>query len=138
MFDGNQMGLMTWNDNHAELVVERSEFHHNRVASTYKDGDPVGHQIYVGSIGRFTLIDSYVHAGAHGHLVKTRARENRIVNNRLTDEARERRATSWSSRTAASLLCWGTSSSKVRTAKTGTLFHMVPKATLGRETSCIW
>jgi Right handed beta helix region len=87
VFDGNQMGLMTWNDNHAELVVERSEFHHNRVASTYKDGDPVGHQIYVGSIGRFTLIDSYVHAGAHGHLVKSRARENRIVNNRLTDEA---------------------------------------------------
>lgn len=87
VFDGNQMGLLTWNDERAELVIERSEFHHNLVGSTYIPGGAIGHQIYVGSIGRFTLIESYVHAGAHGHLVKTRARENRIVNNRLTDES---------------------------------------------------
>ena len=121
-----------------ELVVERSEFHHNRVASTYKDGDPVGHQIYVGSIGRFTLIDSYVHAGAHGHLV--RAAPERTGLSTIGSPTRpERRATSWSSRTAASLLCWGTSSSKVRTAKTRDIVsYGAEKATLGRETSCIW
>src|SRR5206468_3843077 len=35
---------------------------------------------------RFTLRDSYVHHGAFGHLVKSLARENRIENNRITDE----------------------------------------------------
>jgi hypothetical protein len=87
LFEHNQMGLLTWNSETAELVIEASEFRDNRVASTYSRGDWVGHQIYVGSIGRFTLRDSYVHRGAFGHLVKTRARENRIYYNRLTDEA---------------------------------------------------
>ena len=87
LFEGNQMGLLTWNDERAELTVERSEFRFNKAAPTYRPGDPIGHQIYVGSIGRFTLRDSYVHHGSFGHLVKSRARENHIVNNRLTDEA---------------------------------------------------
>jgi hypothetical protein len=86
LFDGNQMGLLTWNDEHSELVVEGSEFRGNTVAPTYRPGDPVGHQIYVGSIGRFSLRDSYIHQGAFGHLVKSRARENYIINNRITDE----------------------------------------------------
>ena len=87
LFDHNQMGLLTWNDERGELVIENSEFHDNRVASTYRVGDHIGHQIYVGAIGRFTLRQSYVHHGAFGHLVKSRARVNLIVNNRITDEA---------------------------------------------------
>lgn len=86
LFDDNQMGLLTWNDEHSELVVEGSEFRGNAVAPTYRPGDPIGHQIYVGSIGRFTLRESYVHQGAFGHLVKSRARENYVINNRITDE----------------------------------------------------
>jgi hypothetical protein len=85
LFEGNQMGLLTWNNERAELVIERSEFRHNAAAPTYKPGDPIGHQIYVGSIGRFTLRDSYIHDGAFGHLVKSRARENHISYNRITD-----------------------------------------------------
>jgi len=86
LFEWNQMGLLTWNNERAELVIERSEFRHNAAAQIYKPGDPIGHQIYVGSIGHFTLRDSYVHDGAFGHLVKSRARENHITYNRITDE----------------------------------------------------
>jgi hypothetical protein len=86
LFEGNEMGLLTWNDERASLIVEKSEFRNNAVASEYHVGDPIGHQIYVGTIGRFVLTGSYVHHGAFGHLVKSRARENRIFNNRITDE----------------------------------------------------
>jgi len=87
LFDGNQMGLLTWNNERASLIVEKSEFRNNAVADDYHRGDPIGHQIYVGTIAMFTLTDSYIHHGAFGHLVKSRAQENHIVNNRLTDEA---------------------------------------------------
>jgi len=87
LFERNEMGLLTWNSEVAELVVEASEFRDNGVSWTHQRGDPIGHQIYVGTIARFTLRESYVHAGAFGHLVKTRARENFIVNNRIADEA---------------------------------------------------
>jgi hypothetical protein len=86
LFEDNEMGLLTSNDPAAELVVERSEFRDNRVADHYTPGERIGHQIYVGAIGRFTLRDSYVHHGAFGHLVKSRARESFVLGNRLTDE----------------------------------------------------
>ena len=86
LFEHNEMGLLTWNSASAELEIERSEFRHNAVAQTYKPGDRIGHQIYVGTIGRFLIRESYVHHGAFGHLVKSRARENYIYNNRFTDE----------------------------------------------------
>jgi hypothetical protein len=87
LFERNEMGLLTWNSEAAELVIEASEFRDNAVSWTHRRGDPIGHQIYVGSIASFTLRESYVHGGAFGHLVKSRARENFIVNNRIADEA---------------------------------------------------
>lgn len=90
LFEKNQMGLLAWNDERAEVLIERSEFRDNAAAPTHRNGDPIGHQIYVGTIARFTLRDSYVHRGAYGHLVKSRARESRILNNRLTDEGEGR------------------------------------------------
>jgi len=87
LFERNEMGLLTWNSPSAELVVERCEFHHNAVRGGYQPGGRIGHQLYAGSIRRLTLRDSYIHAGAYGHLVKSRARENHILCNRLTDEA---------------------------------------------------
>jgi hypothetical protein len=86
LFERNEMGLLTWNNTMAELVIEASEFRDNAVAARYRPGDPIGHQIYVGSIARFTLRESYVHRGAFGHLVKSRARESHIIYNRITDE----------------------------------------------------
>jgi Right handed beta helix region len=86
LFERNEMGLLTWNSQGAELVVDQSEFRDNAVAVPYERGGPIGHQIYVGSVAKFTLRDSYVHDGSFGHLVKSRARENRVFNNRITDE----------------------------------------------------
>lgn len=87
VFERNEMGLLTWNSPSAELVVERCEFRYNAVRGPYQPGGRIGHQLYAGSIRRLTLRDSYFHAGAYGHLVKSRARENHILCNRLTDEA---------------------------------------------------
>jgi hypothetical protein len=77
------MGVLTWNNAAAELEIEASEFRHNASGPTVGS---LGHQIYVGSIRRFELHSSYVHHGAFGHLVKSRAAENHIYYNRLTDE----------------------------------------------------
>ena len=87
LFERNEMGLLTWNDPEAELVVEASEFRDNAVAGIHRSGDPIGHQLYVGSIARFEMRDSYIHRGSVGHLVKSRARENYIANNRIADES---------------------------------------------------
>jgi hypothetical protein len=86
-FLANEMGLLTWNEARGEVVVERCEFAYNGVVHDAGTTRPVGHQIYVGRIGRFELRESHVHHGRSGHLVKSRAREHWIVNNRLTDEA---------------------------------------------------
>ena len=80
-FVHNEMGLLTNNDAHAELIVESSEFAHN--------GRPDGHNhnLYVGSIASFSVTGSYFHHGSTGHLLKSRASQNRVMYNRLTDEA---------------------------------------------------
>lgn len=84
-FERNEIGLLTWNAPTSELEVEGSAFRDNVVTQEPLDIDP-GHQIYVGAIARFSLRASYVSHGANGHLVKSRARENRIFYNRITDE----------------------------------------------------
>lgn len=81
VFFDNQMGILTGNDGQAELTVEDSEFgHHHNAAG-------ISHAIYVGSIARFRLSGSWVHHVNRGHLVKSRARHNRIEYNRLSDES---------------------------------------------------
>lgn len=79
-FWGNQNGIMTASEPSAELVVEQSEFGYNG------GGDGLTHGLYIGAIGRFRLTGSYLHHGNVGHLVKSRARTNRIEYNRITDE----------------------------------------------------
>ena len=87
LFEHNQMGVLTWNDSRGELVIEGSEFRRQSgsldLSTRRSDRAPD----YVGTISRFTLRNSYVHHGAYGHLVKSRARENRIVNNWITDDS---------------------------------------------------
>ena len=88
-FTGHQMGLMTSNDPAAELRVERSEFFGNHRLDE-DDGTRPAHQLYVGRIARFELVESHVHDGSVGHLVKSRARMNVIAYNRIADGARGR------------------------------------------------
>jgi len=78
-FIDNQMGLLTGNDRASRLTIERCEF------SGPTDGDHWYHNLYVGLIDRLVVRDSWSHSARVGHLLKSRARENRIVRNRLVD-----------------------------------------------------
>jgi len=87
-FHHNEMGILTDDDEASEIVIERSEFAANAVAGDYQEGGSIGHNIYIGRVGRFELKFSYVHAGHIGHNVKTRAVESHILYNRIMDEAK--------------------------------------------------
>ncbi len=80
VFEDNENGILTSNDRASELQVENSEFAHNGA------GDGQSHNLYVGTIGRLTVTGSYFHHARAGHLLKSRAGENFIRYNRLTDE----------------------------------------------------
>ncbi|HNT39419.1 MAG TPA: hypothetical protein PKO45_09905 [Rubrivivax sp.] len=80
IFLDNEVGIISSNDESAELVVEDSEF---GLAPRIEGGLP--HLLYVGRIGRFTLRGSRFYSGFEGHLVKSRARESRITYNLIYD-----------------------------------------------------
>lgn len=78
-FFDNENGILTAGGD-STLEIENSEFGHNG------HGDGYSHGIYVGGIKLFKLTGSYLHHSKIGHLVKTRAAENHILYNRITDE----------------------------------------------------
>jgi hypothetical protein len=80
LFLDNEVGILSSNDERAELVVEDSEF---GLAPRVEGG--LHHLLYVGRIGRFTLTGSRFYSGFEGHLVKSRARESRIAYNLIHD-----------------------------------------------------
>jgi len=79
-FFDNECGILAGNVPDAELVVEDSEFGQ---APRVEGG--LHHLLYVGRIGKFTLRGSRFHSGFEGHLIKSRARENRIFYNLIHD-----------------------------------------------------
>jgi hypothetical protein len=78
----NENGLLTSNGHPdtSEILIEYSEFSNNG------DNKGYAHNIYIGRSKRFELRYSYSHDSIGGHLVKSRAGENLITYNRLTDE----------------------------------------------------
>jgi hypothetical protein len=80
-FYDNENSILTSNSHSAELIIENTEFHHNGA------GDGQSHNLYVGEIRRLTIIGSYSHHARTGHLLKSRAEENYVMYNRLTDES---------------------------------------------------
>ena len=80
VFTDNENGMLVGNDLSTILEIEDSEFGDNGA------GDGQSHNLYVGTIQRFVVQGSYFHHARVGHLLKTRARENFIYYNRLTDE----------------------------------------------------
>ena len=80
VFVDNENGILTGGDKTAELTIENSEFGNNGY------GDGLSHNLYVGSIAKLTVTGSYFHHAKVGHLLKSRAMENHIFYNRLTDE----------------------------------------------------
>ena len=81
LFEDNENGILTSGDAAAELEIEGSEFGNNG------SGDGFSHNLYVGTIRKLTVVGSYFHHARVGHLIKSRAAENHILYNRLTDEA---------------------------------------------------
>ena len=79
-FEDDENGLLTANSPESELVIEDSQF-----SRAPRDRGPLKHLLYVGRIGRLTLTGSRLHQGFEGHLVKSRARENRIAYNLIYD-----------------------------------------------------
>ena len=78
-FIDNENGILTGAGD-AELDIENSEFGNNGA------GDGRSHNIYVGALRRLRVTGSYFHHAIVGHLLKSRAAENHILYNRLTDE----------------------------------------------------
>lgn len=79
-FTNNENGILTSNQADAKLDIKNSEFGFNG------HGDGQSHNLYVGSIARLSVKGSYFHHARVGHLLKSRAAENHIFYNRLTDE----------------------------------------------------
>ncbi len=78
-FHDNQTGILV-GTNDGDLLIESSEFANNGT------GDGQTHNIYIGGVRSFTLRDSYSHHTRTGHNLKSRARENFVLYNRLMDE----------------------------------------------------
>lgn len=78
-FKDNENGILTAAGD-ATLEIENSEFGNNG------DGSGSTHNLYVGGIQMLKVTGSYFHHAKSGHLLKSRARENHIFYNRLTDE----------------------------------------------------
>ncbi|SMP56967.1 Right handed beta helix region [Noviherbaspirillum suwonense] len=78
-FRDNENGLLA-TDGDGVLEIENSEFGENG------DGSGSTHQLNVGSIRSLKVTGSYVHQARKGSLLRSRAAENHIFYNRLTDE----------------------------------------------------
>jgi hypothetical protein len=79
-FFDNEVGLMTGNDGLAEVVVVDSHF-----ADAPRVVGGLAHLLYAGRIASLSVSGSRFHRGFEGHLLKSRARETRIVANLLVD-----------------------------------------------------
>lgn len=79
-FLDNQNGILTANFGDAELRVEDSEF-----GQAPAPAPSLPHLLYVGRIARLTVVGSRFSGGREGHLLKSRARDNRILHNQLVD-----------------------------------------------------
>jgi len=80
-FHNNEDGILTGADTTSNILIEYTEFGYNGY------GDGYSHNMYIGGIHQFVLQHCYSHHALVGHLVKSRARTNYILYNRLTDEA---------------------------------------------------
>ncbi|MEP7188932.1 MAG: right-handed parallel beta-helix repeat-containing protein [Roseiflexaceae bacterium] len=80
-FHDNEEGILAGDNSSSDIVIEYSEFANNGF------GDGYTHNMYINKVRTFTLRYSYSHHADVGHTVKSRAFENRILYNRIMDEA---------------------------------------------------
>jgi hypothetical protein len=80
-FHHNQNGILGGEGASTDIVLENCEFHRNGA------GDGYSHNMYIGNGRSLTLKHCYVHDAYLGHEVKTRARTNYILYNRISNES---------------------------------------------------
>lgn len=79
LFFDNQTGFLAGGEG-GIVEIENSEFAYNGA------GDGQSHNLYVGTIQSLKITGSYFHHANVGHLVKSRAKNNYIAYNRISDE----------------------------------------------------
>ena len=79
-FFDNEMGVLTANRPDMQLVVAGCAF-----GDAPRHEGPLHHLLYVGAIGSCVVLHSRFRNGWRGHLLKSRARVNRILWNELVD-----------------------------------------------------
>ena len=80
-FHDNDEGILTDGGLSSTITIEFSEFAFNGF------GDGQSHNVYIGNIGTLIFRYNYSHHAKIGHLLKTRAAQNLVLYNRLSDEA---------------------------------------------------
>ncbi len=80
-FGNNEDGIMGGNNNIGNVVLESCEFDNNGYGDVGQT-----HNIYIGACNSFIMQNCYSHNAYVGHEVKTRAKSNYILYNRITDE----------------------------------------------------
>jgi hypothetical protein len=80
-FHDNEEGILESNIAGSNILIEFTEFARNG----YKSGQ--SHNVYIGHAASLVFRFNYSHDAVVGHLLKTRAAENYILYNRLTEEA---------------------------------------------------
>jgi hypothetical protein len=80
LFSDNQNGLLANNQSEAQLRLLRCRFE----AAPVVEGS-LPHLLYVGAIASLLVQDSHFEGGRRGHLLKSRARLNHIIDSRLVD-----------------------------------------------------
>jgi hypothetical protein len=80
-FRDNQMGVLSGNRADSDILITNSRFIANRV----NGARPLGHNIYIGNVNSFTLVGSTSEGAVRGHNVKSRARINTLIGNRILD-----------------------------------------------------
>lgn len=83
-FHDNELSIMTANDPAIVLEIEGCEF--SGLVETGRRDEALSHSVYAGTIDWLRVQNSYFHDGSVGHLLKSRARNNEIRYNRLSDE----------------------------------------------------
>jgi len=79
-FHDNEDGILTSNPEAGDILIEYCEFANNGF------GDGQSHNLYIGRINRLTFQYNYSHNAIVGHNLKSRAKENIILYNRIMDE----------------------------------------------------
>jgi hypothetical protein len=79
-FHHNENGLLTSNPYDGDVFIKYCEFAYNGF------GDGFTHNMYIGHVNNFTLNHCYSHHTNVGHNVKSRANNNYITYNKITDE----------------------------------------------------